>query len=63
MDGNIALTGEIDLSHGLEFIVAVAFGRSAQSASTNCCKPWPRLSPNSARSMSANGSAPVPKMI
>jgi glucoamylase len=32
--GNIALTGEIDLSHGLEFIVAVAFGRSAQSAST-----------------------------
>jgi len=28
------LTGEIDLSHGLEFIVAVAFGRSAQSAST-----------------------------
>jgi cAMP phosphodiesterase len=33
-DGNIALTGEIDLSQGLEFIVAVAFGRSAQSAST-----------------------------
>jgi glucoamylase len=33
-DGNIALTGEIDLSHGLEFIVAVAFGRSVQSAST-----------------------------
>jgi glucoamylase len=33
-DGNIALTGEIDLSHGLEFIVAVAFGRSAQSAAT-----------------------------
>ena len=33
-DGNIALTGEIDLSHGLEFIVAAAFGRSLQSAST-----------------------------
>jgi glucoamylase len=33
-DGNIALTGEIDLSHGPEFIVAVSFGRSAQSAST-----------------------------
>jgi glucoamylase len=33
-EGNIALTGEIDLSHGLEFVVAVAFGRSAQSAST-----------------------------
>jgi glucoamylase len=32
--GNIALMGEIDLSHGLEFIVAVAFGRNAQSAST-----------------------------
>ena len=33
LDGNIALTGEIDLSHGLEFILAVAFGRNAQSAS------------------------------
>ena len=33
-DGNLALTGEIDLSNGLEFTVAVAFGRSAQSAST-----------------------------
>ena len=33
-DGNIALTGEIDLSRGLEFVVAVAFGRSVQSAST-----------------------------
>jgi glucoamylase len=32
--GNIALTGEIDLSHGLEFIVALAFGRSVQSAAT-----------------------------
>jgi glucoamylase len=34
VDGNIALTGEIDLSHGLQFVIAVAFGRSAQSAST-----------------------------
>ena len=33
-DGNLALTGEIDLSRGLEFIVALAFGRSAQSAAT-----------------------------
>jgi len=33
-DGNIALTGEIDLSHGLEFIVAIAFGHSAPSAAT-----------------------------
>ena len=33
-DGNIALTGEIDLSRGLEFTLAVAFGRSAQSATT-----------------------------
>ncbi len=31
-DGNIALTGEIDLSHSGEFTLAVAFGRSAQSA-------------------------------
>ncbi|HTD85077.1 MAG TPA: glycoside hydrolase family 15 protein, partial [Candidatus Binatia bacterium] len=33
-DGNIALTAEIDLSHNAEFIIAVAFGRSQQSAST-----------------------------
>lgn len=33
-DGNIALTGEIDLSKGLEFVVAVSFGHTAQSAST-----------------------------
>ena len=32
-DGNIALFGEIDLSRGSEFTVAVAFGFSAQSAS------------------------------
>jgi glucoamylase len=33
-EGNIALTGEIDLSQGLEFVVALAFGNSIQSAST-----------------------------
>jgi glucoamylase len=33
-EGNIALTGEIDLSQGLEFTVAVSLGRSVQSAST-----------------------------
>jgi glucoamylase len=33
-EGNIALTGEIDLAHGLEFIVALAFGQSTQSAAT-----------------------------
>lgn len=33
-DGNIALTAEIDLSLGLEFTLAVAFGFSAQSAAT-----------------------------
>jgi glucoamylase len=33
-DGNIALTAEIDLSRGLEFVLGVAFGRSSQSAST-----------------------------
>jgi glucoamylase len=33
-DGNIALTAEIDLSGGLEFVLGVAFGRSPQSAST-----------------------------
>jgi glucoamylase len=33
-DGNIALTAEIDLSHGLEFVLGVSFGHSSQSAST-----------------------------
>jgi glucoamylase len=33
-DGNIALTAEIDLSHGLQFVLGVAFGHSSQSAST-----------------------------
>jgi len=33
-DGNLALLGEIDLSQGLEFTLAVAFGTSAQSAAT-----------------------------
>jgi glucoamylase len=37
-DGNIALTGEVDLSKGLEFVLAVAFGRSAQSAATKLCQ-------------------------
>ena len=33
-DGNIAVLGEIDLSTGLEFTLAVAFGFSVQSAAT-----------------------------
>jgi len=33
-NGNIALTGEIDLTRGLEFTIGVAFGRSCQSAAT-----------------------------
>ena len=33
-DGNLALTAEIDLSAGPEFVLGVAFGRSSQSAST-----------------------------
>jgi len=33
-NGNIALTAEIDLSRGSEFVLGVAFGRSSQSAST-----------------------------
>ena len=32
--GNIALTGEIDLRQSNEFIIAIAFGRSYQSAAT-----------------------------
>jgi glucoamylase len=33
-DGNIALTGEVDLSQNQEFVIAIAFGGSAQSASS-----------------------------
>ncbi len=34
IDGNVALTGEIDLSKGFEFVLGAAFGHSPQSAST-----------------------------
>jgi len=34
-DGNIALTGEIDLSHGMEFTLGVGFGRTRHSASAH----------------------------
>jgi glucoamylase len=37
-DGNIALTAEVDLSQGPEFVMAVAFGRSGQSAATKLCQ-------------------------
>ena len=33
-NGNIALTGEIDLTRGFEFTIGVAFGHSCQSAAT-----------------------------
>ena len=33
-DGNVAVLGEVDLSAGLEFTLAVAFGLTAQSAAT-----------------------------
>jgi len=33
-DGNIALTGEIDLSHNGEFVLGVGFGHSPQSSAT-----------------------------
>lgn len=34
-DGNIALTGELDLSQGKEFTLAIAFGNTAHRAVTN----------------------------
>ena len=34
-DGNVALTGEIDLSRGMEFTIGVGFGRTPHSASTH----------------------------
>jgi glucoamylase len=34
-DGNIALTGEIDLSEGMEFTLGVGFGRTQHSASAH----------------------------
>ena len=35
MDGNIALTGEIDLSQGMEFTLGVGFGHTPHSAATH----------------------------
>ncbi len=35
MNGNIALTGEIDLSKGLEFTLGIGFGETPHSASTH----------------------------
>lgn len=35
MDGNIALTGEVDLSKGLEFTLGIGFGETPHSASTH----------------------------
>jgi len=32
LDGNVALTGQIDLSRGMEFVLALGFGRSASEA-------------------------------
>ena len=32
MDGNVAMTGEINLAHGTEFTLALAFGRSPHAA-------------------------------
>src|SRR5947209_3752866 len=34
LDGNVALTAEVDLSRGFDFVIAVAMGRSKQSAAT-----------------------------
>lgn len=34
-DGNVALTGQLDLSHGSEFTLGVAFGRTLHSAVTS----------------------------
>jgi glucoamylase len=35
LDGNVALTGEVDLSQGREFTLAIAFGDTRQRATTN----------------------------
>ncbi len=60
LNGNIALTAEIDLSNGPEFVIGVAFGHSSQSVSTkllqslaipfeqhrdNYIKQWRRVAP------------------
>jgi len=39
-DGNIALTGEIDLPDSGEFTIAVAFGRSYESAPPSYSNRW-----------------------
>jgi len=61
MDGNIAMTGEIDLSGGMEFTLGVSFGETPHSAATHLLqafatpfadqrakyvKQWQRTRPN-----------------
>jgi len=56
-NGNIALTAEIDLPNSGEFTVAVALGRSYQSAPRSCSNRWPSHLSQSAGRMFVNGNA------
>ena len=61
-NGNIALTGEIDLSNGGEVTLALAFGSTAQSASTRFLQALATpFAQQRARGSSTSGSAPLPQ--
>ncbi|ABF41808.1 Glucan 1,4-alpha-glucosidase [Candidatus Koribacter versatilis Ellin345] len=49
-DGNVAMTGQFDLSHGTEFTMGIAFGRTLHSAVTSLinsiCAPFDRVLTN-----------------
>jgi glucoamylase len=55
-NGNIALTAEIDLSAGLEFTMAVGFGRSRTALARKFCARWPFLFRSIARRSSTSGA-------
>jgi hypothetical protein len=56
-EGNIALTGEIDLPSSGEFTIAVACGGSYRAQPRSCFNRWPSRLSRIAKGMSASGSA------
>jgi len=56
-NGNIALTGEIDLADNNEFMIAVAFGRSYQTTATKLFQSLSEHSSSTRSVMSGNGNA------
>jgi len=57
LDGNVALTGELELAAAQEFVVAIAFGNSQQRFIATCSRVSLNHSSRSAAASSNNGSA------